>query len=106
MKQLSLSEAVRLSRKKWEEIVETGTYASHDPELKKLMGHCGFCERYAKRMKGRKNRDCSSCELNFRFEDGCTNAKHPFMLSPMLGEKLKNSPYAIQILDKIKSIKV
>lgn len=104
IEQLSLKEAKELSILKWTLIVEnngenTGSIVFH-PDLKHLLGSCGFCERY-KQMNG-----CDLCEFgalagicligNDLYGKWCNARKDSkFQLH-----------YAQQILDIIKSIEV
>ena len=55
--QLSLSEAKRLSIKKWQLHVDAGGYSEsveNDKELQ-ILANCGFCERW--------EYDCKKCEF-------------------------------------------
>jgi len=103
MGQLSLSEAKRLSIKKWEMIVANGGKLEInvliDSELRELICYCGFCHRHSY--------NCTPCELNQeRFGStfclGCKRINHPFMRWNMDN----TTENAQAVLDLIKSIPV
>lgn len=84
-KKLSLEEAVRLSKVKWEYIVEN--FGSPDglieaiPELRELKANCGYCEYYLVQHPNPMH-NCTNCPLapeNYDWEDedtGCSYVHH------------------------------
>lgn len=106
---LTKKEAVELSIKKWEFLVENpeGDPLDKYPELEELIAKCGLCEKYFNTTT-LKLSVCGRCPIRPKVKDydgvgcGCLQTKHPWnrwMDYP-------TSENAQAVLDLIKSIKI
>ena len=87
MKQLSFKKAKKYSLIKWNPIRKYGFNNAMKRILKYkkykiirgLRNNCGFCERwFIQEKEGIQCFNCSQCEYNQGFQNGCFNSKHTY----------------------------
>lgn len=105
MERLSVSEAKRLSLLKWEAIVRNEgrqlMKLERPEEIENLLNYCGFCERHRDGISV----DCSSCEINMGYYNGCNNFSHHYFRW-MLGcsdEKLAAAQAVLGLINSVEA---